>query len=187
MKFGDRDLIVELTPLWKGDRFDDGRPRVPDSLLKRLERVTTEESWAVGYMKECKYQFEGGFKMMHPDRVLVGRAVTAVFAPYRPDSSLQLNRFNIPEPQVRPSEWRSASQLDLLLLPLVAFDAQGNRVGMGGGFYDRTLAYLQHRRHWRKPVLIGLAHEVQKTDGLTTQSWDIPLDTIITESSRYPE
>ena len=85
MKYGDRDLVIELTPLWKGDRFEDGRPRVPDSLLKRLEKVTTEESWAVGYLKEYKYQFEGGMKMMHPDRVLVGRAVTAVFAPYRPD------------------------------------------------------------------------------------------------------
>ena len=83
MKFSDRDLVVELTGEWKGDRFDDGRPRVPDEILKRLERVTIEEAWAVGYLKEYKYQFETGFKMMHPDRVLVGRAVTATFAPIK--------------------------------------------------------------------------------------------------------
>ena len=107
------------------------------------------------------------------------------FAPYQPDSQLKLNCFDIPEPVCHPSKWQTARQLDLLLLPLVAFDASGNRVGMGGGFYDRTLAYLQHRHHWRKPVLIGLAHEIQKVAQLETQSWDIPLDFIITEKRVY--
>ena len=58
-------------------------------------------------------------------------------------------------------------------------------MGMGGGFYDRTLAYLQHRRYWRKPVLAGLAHEVQKVEHLENQSWDIPLDYVITEKTIY--
>lgn len=107
------------------------------------------------------------------------------FAPYRPDSGLKLNRFSIPEPVCHPSTWISARQLDLLLLPLVAFDSQGNRLGMGGGFYDRTLAYLRHRQHWKKPVLAGLAHEIQKTARLNTQSWDIPLNYIITEKQLY--
>ena len=71
--------------------------------------------------------------------------------------------------------------------PLVAFDVSGNRVGMGGGFYDRTLAYLQHRRYWRKPVLAGLAHEIQKVAQLDTQSWDIPLDYVITEKQIYKD
>ena len=107
------------------------------------------------------------------------------FAPYTADGKLRLNRFNIPEPVCHPSHWKTASQLDLLLLPLVAFDAQGNRMGMGGGFYDRTLAYLQQRRFWRKPVLMGLAHELQKVEQLNAQSWDIPLDYIITEKQHY--
>ena len=107
------------------------------------------------------------------------------FAPYDEYSEFRLNRFNIAEPICHPSDWIKASQLDLLLLPLVAFDTYGNRVGMGGGFYDRTLAYLLNRRFWRKPVLMGLAHENQKTDHLKSQSWDIPLDYVITEKQRY--
>ena len=107
------------------------------------------------------------------------------FAPYDEYSEFSLNRFGIAEPVCHPSEWIKASQLDLLLLPLVAFDLHGNRVGMGGGFYDRTLGYLQHRRHWRKPVLIGLAHEIQKEDNLIRQNWDIPLNGIATEKQFY--
>jgi len=104
------------------------------------------------------------------------------FAPYEQGTRFKHNRFNIAEPICHPSDWVKAAQLDLLLLPLVAFDENGNRIGMGGGFYDRTLAYLQHRRYWRKPVLMGLAHEIQKVASLETQSWDIPLDCIVTES-----
>ncbi len=107
------------------------------------------------------------------------------FAPYDENSQFRHNRFNIAEPVCHPSDWIKASQLDLLLLPLVAFDTNGNRVGMGGGFYDRTLAYLQHRRFWRKPILMGLAHEIQKTERLVSQSWDIPLDYIVTEKQQY--
>ncbi len=107
------------------------------------------------------------------------------FAPFEENTRFKYNRFNIAEPICQPSHWLKASQLDLLLLPLVAFDDFGNRVGMGGGFYDRTLAYLQHRQLWRKPALMGLAHEIQKVDQLQTQSWDIPLDCIITEKQSY--
>ncbi len=107
------------------------------------------------------------------------------FAPYEVDSKLRMNRFNIPEPICLPSQWKTARQLNLLLLPLVAFDPQGNRIGMGGGFYDRTLAYLQHPQHYQKPTLIGLAHEIQKVEKLDTQSWDIPLNIIITEKQKY--
>jgi 5-formyltetrahydrofolate cyclo-ligase len=107
------------------------------------------------------------------------------FAPYEAGQRLKLNRFNIAEPVCHPSKWKTAGQLDLLLLPLVAFDTHGNRMGMGGGFYDRTLAYLQHRRFWKKPTLVGLAHEVQKVGQLNTQHWDIPLDYIITEKRCY--
>ena len=85
MKFSNRDDIIQLTPLWTGERFDDGRPRVPDGILTRMEKAATEEAWKVLWTKEYKYQFEPDWKVMHPDRILVGRAVTAVFVPTRPD------------------------------------------------------------------------------------------------------
>lgn len=107
------------------------------------------------------------------------------FAPYDANSLLTLNRFKIPEPACKPSQWKTARQLDLLLAPLVAFDANGNRMGMGGGFYDRSLAYLKHRQYWKKPRLIGLAHECQKVDKINVESWDISLDKIISETQCY--
>jgi 5-formyltetrahydrofolate cyclo-ligase len=107
------------------------------------------------------------------------------FAPFNTDSPLELNRFNIPEPVCHPSALKTANQLDMLLLPLVAFDTDGNRMGMGGGFYDRTLAFLQDGHVSNKPILAGLAHEIQKVEQLHAQSWDIPLDYIITEKQLY--
>ena len=85
MKFDDRDDIIQLTPLWTGDRFDDGRPRVSDDILRRMQYVTTEEAWGVCWNKGYQFQFEGNWTNLHPERTLVGRAVTGVFVPYRPD------------------------------------------------------------------------------------------------------
>ena len=85
MIFNNRDDIVQLTPLWKGDRFDDGRPRVPDDILKRMERVITEEAWAVMWREGYQFQFCGGWQRLSAEKRLVGRAVTGVFVPHRPD------------------------------------------------------------------------------------------------------
>jgi len=103
------------------------------------------------------------------------------FAPYTAGMNMQLNRFGIREPACRPVDWINAWQLDLMLLPLVAFDEDGNRLGMGGGFYDRSLAYRRSRTHSLRPKLIGLAHELQHEQELATNSWDIPLDMVATE------
>jgi 5-formyltetrahydrofolate cyclo-ligase len=100
--------------------------------------------------------------------------------------SLIPNRFGICEPYPHRHGTVPAWALDLMLLPLVAFDKNGNRLGMGGGFYDYTLAYLQRRKIWRKPKLIGLAHELQKVKPLQSNPWDVPLDGVITEKEfRY--
>ncbi|MCA1926417.1 MAG: 5-formyltetrahydrofolate cyclo-ligase [Thiobacillus sp.] len=93
------------------------------------------------------------------------------------------NCYGIPEPL--DSTPRSARQLDVLLMPLVGFDPAGHRLGMGGGFYDATLAFMRHRRHWRKPRLIGVAFECQKVDRLPHDPWDIPLDAVLTERRLY--
>lgn len=95
------------------------------------------------------------------------------------------NRFDIAEPQADRRRQRPAWALDLLLLPLVGFDPQGGRLGMGKGFYDRTLAYLGMRKNWQKPTLLGLAHECQKVDKLELASWDVPLMGIVTDGGWY--
>ncbi|PJI48205.1 MAG: 5-formyltetrahydrofolate cyclo-ligase [Pseudomonas sp.] len=95
------------------------------------------------------------------------------------------NRFNIAEPLADRRRQRPAWALDLLLLPLVGFDPQGGRLGMGKGFYDRTLAYLGMRKNWQKPTLLGLAHECQKVDKLELASWDVPLLGIVTDGGWY--
>ncbi len=103
------------------------------------------------------------------------------FVPYRTGDVLIENCYGIPEPRSmsRPlPPWA----LDLLLLPLVAFDSRGNRLGMGGGYYDRTLAYLRLREHWRTPLLLGVAYQFQKVESITAKAWDIPLDGVVTDA-----
>lgn len=109
-----------------------------------------------------------------------------VFAKSHPEVEYELNRFGIPEPKASPRQTLKALELDLLLLPLVAFDSKGNRLGMGGGYYDRTLAHLNRQKGWRRPRIIGLAHELQRVDGLKNNAWDVPLDGIITDQCLYP-
>jgi regulator of RNase E activity RraA len=80
-----KEELIFLTPEWKGERFPDGRPKVPDAILKRMKLVTHEEAWAVLRNENYKYQYADGWQVINPDSVLVGRAVTATFMPGRPD------------------------------------------------------------------------------------------------------
>ena len=107
------------------------------------------------------------------------------FGRYEPGQRLELNRFGIPEPVTRHHQIIKPWGLDLVIIPLVAFDDDGNRLGMGGGFYDRTFAYKKTRSHWTQPQLIGVAHEIQRVSKLPSNPWDIPLNGVITESSFY--
>lgn len=106
-----------------------------------------------------------------------------LFAPFEPNSLMCRNQFGIDEPNCPPEHHLTAEQMDLILLPLVAFDTQGNRLGMGGGFYDRSLANI--RRHDSRTHLFGLAHEIQKTEQLEARDWDVPLDAVVTEADLY--
>lgn len=103
------------------------------------------------------------------------------FAPCKPDTPYAINRFGIAEPVVHSRKLITARQLDLVLMPLVGFDMAGNRLGMGGGFYDRSLAFLHGRKIWHRPRLMGLAYEMQRIEKLTSDEWDIPLNAVATE------
>ena len=86
MKLNSREDIIALTPLWKGERFEDGRPKVPQKYLDEMRKMTLEELWKPIFLKGYITQFEGDLKTLHDDgRKLIGRAVTCSFVPTRPD------------------------------------------------------------------------------------------------------
>lgn len=109
---------------------------------------------------------------------------TLVFSPYTDDTTLTANHIGIPEPPFHEGLRRPPWALDAVLLPLVGFDEYGGRLGMGGGFYDRTFAFIRVRPRLA-PKLIGLAHECQKLSEFPLEPWDIPLQSVVTDRKRY--
>ena len=109
--------------------------------------------------------------------VLIDRELR--FRRWSPDADMTPNRYGIPEPlEGSPC---SAEQLDWVLLPLVAFSASGGRLGMGGGFYDRTFSFCLDRPPEQRPRLVGIAYALQQIDSLPLERWDVPLDGVLTE------
>ena len=100
------------------------------------------------------------------------------FVVYHPGDRLRLNRYKIFEPE--RGDGLAAEKLDLVMVPLVAFDAQGHRVGMGGGYYDRTFSF-RREGVCSKPYLLGLGYELQRVAEVPGQSWDVLLDGVLTE------
>jgi 5-formyltetrahydrofolate cyclo-ligase len=107
-----------------------------------------------------------------------------VFCPITSTTKLKKNHFGIFEPDFRNTACMPANRLSLVLLPLVAFDTYGNRMGMGGGYYDRAFEFKRNTLR-NSPKLIGLAHELQKQAQLLTEPWDIPLFSIVTDQRSY--
>ncbi|WP_081949036.1 5-formyltetrahydrofolate cyclo-ligase [Litchfieldella xinjiangensis] len=105
------------------------------------------------------------------------------FVHYHAGTPMVRNRFGIAEPDTQHGAHRARRvppwRLDLVLLPLVGFDRHGRRMGMGGGFYDRSFAFT--RRPGPRPRLFGVAHAVQEVSELPTASWDVPLDAIVSD------
>ena len=106
---------------------------------------------------------------------------TLRFAPWRPGQALRQNRFGIPEPDVGAGETLAPEQLTLVVTPLVGFDARGCRLGMGGGWYDRSFASRNGRP--APPWLVGAAFAVQQVDSLPLAHWDVTVDAICTDAS----
>lgn len=103
------------------------------------------------------------------------------FVFYRPSATLQYNRYHILEPVNQ--DHCPAAEIDLVLLPLVGFDLQGHRLGMGGGYYDRTFQFLQ--KDQARPFLLGLAYEAQHVEALPHDPWDVKLRGVLTEKNLY--
>lgn len=106
------------------------------------------------------------------------------FAAYRTGTRMTTNRYGIPEPDLAKNPIIPAWTLDIIFLPLAAFDSQCHRIGMGGGFYDRTLAF-KHRTQKTRPLLIGLAYHFQQVDNIAANPWDIPLDAVVTDEGYF--
>lgn len=102
------------------------------------------------------------------------------FLEYRPGSRLRQGRFGLWQPQ--RGGVISPRHIDLVLLPLVGFDPAGNRIGQGGGFYDRSFAFRREPRRWRHPKLVGVAYDLQRVASLPRQPWDVPLDAVVTDT-----
>ena len=103
------------------------------------------------------------------------------FAPWRRGIELKTNRYGIPEPECDSRDLLVPSALDLVLVPLVGFDRRGHRLGTGGGFYDRSFAFLKDVARPAQPVLVGIGYSFQEQPDLLDRDWDIQMDFVATE------
>jgi len=114
-------------------------------------------------------------------RIASRRRRQMLFAPWTGDGTHRRNVFGIVEPGSAAGA-RPVIGLDAVVLPLVGFDADGNRLGMGAGFYDRALRRRRNRgAAWRRPLLIGVAYACQQVSAIPVSPWDVPLDLVVTE------
>ncbi len=111
--------------------------------------------------------------VLHPRNSLL------YFGRYRSGESLKSNRYGIPEPIATPDSAIAPEDLDVVFVPLVGFDREGHRLGMGGGYYDRTFSFCNQTSE--RPLLVGLAYSFQENQTIPEDDWDIALDMVITE------
>ncbi|TPH17208.1 5-formyltetrahydrofolate cyclo-ligase [Litorilituus lipolyticus] len=108
-----------------------------------------------------------------------------LFLRYKSDTELIKNKFNINEPKLNVIDVCPSKKLDIIFTPLVAFDKNGARLGMGGGFYDRTLSsWYNNSTKSANYYPIGLAHDCQEVEQIPVECWDIPLPEIITPTKK---
>jgi len=171
------------------------------SAIQPHDRETLAKTLAFQVKREVKVQYkqkialylenDGEINPKYVKKWLINQRIE-VYLPVLVGKSLKFakigekfkkNRFGIDEPDT--STRLNANQMNIIFMPLVGFDQNKNRIGMGGGYYDRTLAFKKHRIKYCNPRLIGLAFDCQKVDKIETQEWDIPLDTVITPTTIY--
>ncbi|MDE2307845.1 MAG: 5-formyltetrahydrofolate cyclo-ligase [Xanthomonadaceae bacterium] len=111
---------------------------------------------------------------------VIGPGKRLRFAPWQSGEEVQPNRYGIPEP-VAPGERLEPFQLDLVFLPLLGFDRRGQRLGYGGGYYDRSFAFLKKQARPTEPLLVGIAYAFQELPRIDAEAWDVALDFVATE------
>lgn len=111
---------------------------------------------------------------------LLGAERQLRFAPWSAGDAVEPNRHGIPEP-VHVTSPLAPFQLDLVLVPLLAFDRRGQRLGYGGGYYDRSFAFLNEQARPTEPLLVGIAYDFQEVDAIEPARWDVPLDFVATD------
>ena len=111
---------------------------------------------------------------------VIGKGGLLRFAPWQAGEEVQPNRYGIPEPST-PSELLEPFQIDMVLVPLLGFNRRGHRLGHGGGYYDRSFAFLNEQLRPTEPLLVGVAYSSQELPELEDQDWDVPLDFVATE------
>ncbi len=104
------------------------------------------------------------------------------FAPWRPGDPLVQNRYGIPEPDLAPEARWLPADLDIVLVPLLGFDRHGTRLGAGGGYYDRSFAFLRSVVRPARPLLIGVGYDFQEVDVLIPERWDVAMDLVVTDA-----
>lgn len=129
-------------------------------------------AWQVQLPEQCTYCLP----VLHADHRLR-------FAPWRPGEALRSNRFGIPEPDVDADRLLDAAAMSLVVVPLVAFDTRGNRLGMGGGWYDRSFAFRQHQS--APPWLVGAGFAEQHIERIKPALWDVPLDAVCSDAASF--
>lgn len=117
-------------------------------------------------------------------RIVSYRHAQMRFESLHPRMRLAQNRHGIAEPP-KSAKYISVRSLDLIVLPVLAVDLRGYRLGSGAGFYDRALHHLRQSSGWRRPKLIALAYDIQRIEHLPSHSWDVPVDAILTEKQLY--
>ncbi|MCH9645002.1 MAG: 5-formyltetrahydrofolate cyclo-ligase [Gammaproteobacteria bacterium] len=136
---------------------------------------------ALGREVDCTLLFEHIFSHQDKKLYLPVMAEGMQFYEYQQQESFSYNHFNFAEPPVADKQAFDVLQLDLIILPLVGFDEQGNRIGRGAGHYDRILECAHQKAVEKRPLLVGVAYQFQKVSTIEADEWDIPLDYVITE------
>jgi len=151
--------------------------------LSRARRIACY--FPVGNEVDCRFFISSAWDRGRTVLLPVLNRSVLIFTNYDRETLFLRNQYDIPEPIGKKSHLTKSQEIDVVLVPLVAFDSKGNRIGMGGGYYDRSFRFMRNRIAWHRPTLIGLAYEFQKVPKIKARSWDIPLQLVVTEKTIY--